>query len=88
MLGRRYMLNMTMCNIQMLCWGPYLVARSQVAHFGQLHLVYMHQQLYSSFPDFQCRHVGQEVIAHKEAHEHCTAEPCVNKQKEWQNTVS
>lgn len=55
----------------------YLVARGQVAHFGQLHLVYMHQQLYSSLPDLQCRHVGQEVIAHKEAHEHCRTRPCV-----------
>ena len=50
----------------------YLVAGSQIAHLGQLHLVDMHEQLDGSLPDLQCRHVGQEVIAHKEAHEHCT----------------
>lgn len=49
----------------------YLVARCEVTHLGQLHLVDMHEQLNSSLPNLQGRHVGQEVIAHKEAHEHC-----------------
>ena len=31
----------------------------------------MHEQLNSSLPDLQSRHVGQKIIAHKEAHEHC-----------------
>ena len=48
-----------------------LIARGKVAHLGQLHLVDMHQQLDGSLPDLQSGHVGQEVIAHEEAHEHC-----------------
>ena len=53
-------------------WGCHLVARGEVAHAGQLHLVHVHQQLNSSFPDLQGGHVRQEVIPHKEAHEHCS----------------
>ena len=50
----------------------HLVARCEVAHLGQLHFVDMHEQLNGPFPDLQSWHVGQEVIAHKEAHEHCS----------------
>ena len=56
----------------------YLISRGEITHPWELHLVDMHQQLNGAFSDLQSGHVGQEIISHKEAHEHCTSTtaPC------------
>ena len=50
----------------------HLGAVRQPAHEWQLFLVGGHQQLNGPLPDLEGRHVRQEVIAHKEAHEDCS----------------
>lgn len=49
----------------------YIWCICEISNSGQLIFVGMHQKLNCSFTDFQCRHVRQEIIAHKKAHKNC-----------------
>ena len=65
----------------------YLVALGEVAHVGQLLLVHVHQELDGALTDLQRRHVGQEVVPHKEAHEYCIEEQGSTSMLQIKNTL-
>ena len=54
--------------------AAHVSAIGEVACGWQLLLVGLHEQLDGALPDLQGRHVRQEVIAHKEAHEYCSVQ--------------